>query len=420
MKSNFSILLFAASTLGMLAACSPADDADTMHADHDAHETHSDHDGHGNEHAEHGGEAHGSEAHEDVVELSAAEARDAGIVLSEAQTSLFQETLSLPAELRFDADRVAEVSPPVSGRVIRLFASEGEHVQRGDTIAIISSREIADLKAGFLKARASEKLAAQALQREETLFEDRITSEADLLTARAAFSEAEAEREAVENQLHAFGITHAELDGLDSAPDGSLANTPIHAPISGVVVARKATLGAAVTAEDASASALFTIVDGSVLWADIAVYKQDTGAIREGAAVTLQSQNGQTLAEGEVLMLLPVIEETSRTATARMIVENPDGDLRPGQFVTAEVAAGTSDPVLQISANAVVEVEGRTSVFVPNDHGFEPVPVRTGRTSSGRIVITDGLSPGDRFVSEGAFTLKAQLEKDAFGDGHVH
>ena len=71
-------------------------------------------------------------------------------------------------------------------------------------------------------------------------------------------------------------------------------------------------------------------------------------------------------------------------------------------------------------ANAVVEVEGRASVFVPVEGGFAPWPVETGSSRDGLTEIREGLSEGERFVSEGAFTLKAQLEKDAFGDGHAH
>ena len=64
--------------------------------------------------------------------------------------------------------------------------------------------------------------------------------------------------------------------------------------------------------------------------------------------------------------------------------------------------------------------QGRTSVFVPTEDGFEPVVVVPGTEVGGQTVILSGLSAGDEFVSEGAFTLKAQLEKDAFGDDHDH
>ena len=383
--------------------------ADAHHDDHADHEEHDDHEDHEDE-----GE------HSDHVELSRDAAAEAGIRVSRAARAPLQESLSLPAELRFDADRIAAVSPQISGRIIRLTATEGDTVTSRATLAVLSSRELADLKAEYLTANTAEELARQALEREETLFSDRITSEADLQAARAALAAASATREGVENKLHAVGVSHGELERLSDAADGTLANVRLSAPIGGVIARRTATLGATVSADDPAAPALFTIVDDRVLWADIAVYKQSTGSVQVGSLVVLKSESGTALAEGEIATVLPAIDETSRTATARMIVENPEGRLRPGQFVTADISVGDGESRLQVPSGAIVEVEGRTSVFVPTEDGFEPSVVVPGAEVGGQTVILSGLSAGDEFVSEGAFTLKAQLEKDAFGDDHDH
>ncbi|MEL7232506.1 MAG: efflux RND transporter periplasmic adaptor subunit, partial [Pseudomonadota bacterium] len=211
-----------------------------------------------------------------------------------------------------------------------------------------------------------------------------------------------------------------ELEGLNSAPDGTLANVSMRAPIGGIIARRTATLGASVSADDSSAPALFTIVDASVLWADIAVYKQDARSVQTGSAVRLRNESGAVVAEGKISVVLPAIDEGSRTATARMVVDNAERLMRPGQFVTAEIATGNAEPALQVPSGAIVEVEGRTSVFVPTDDGFEPRMVVPGKNISGQTVILSGLSESEPFVSIGAFTLKAQLEKDAFGDDHDH
>ena len=126
------------------------------------------------------------------------------------------------------------------------------------------------------------------------------------------------------------------------------------------------------------------------------------------------------LAESTIDLVLPVIDKTSRTATARIVVDNADGFLRPGQFVTADISTGQSNPVIQIAESAVQAVEGTPSVFIPDDGGFRPVPVETGQRSGGQIEIRSGLRSGDSYVSAGSFTLKAQLEKDAFGGDHDH
>ena len=75
---------------------------------------------------------------------------------------------------------------------------------------------------------------------------------------------------------------------------------------------------------------------------------------------------------------------------------------------------------LLVPKSALQTVEDQTVVFIETAEGFEPQPVSIGRTSQTHVEIAAGLHPGQRYVAEGAFTLKAQLSKGAFGDGHGH
>ncbi len=402
-------------------------DGHDEHDSHEGHDTHSDHEHGGHEgrsdddhesHDDH--DAHSEGEHSDHVALTPEAAREAGIVVSTAKTRLAGQSLVLPAELRFDADRVAVISPLISGLIQSLSAGEGDVVSRGDMLAVFASRELADLKAEYLSAATDETLARQVLAREETLFADRITSEADLETARAALASARVQRQGLENKLQAVGVSDAQLVELTEELDGSLATTELRAPIGGVIAQRTAMLGASVSADDPGAPALFTIVDDSVLWADITVYKQDIGRVRAGSPVVLRSETGARLADGEIAVMLPTIDEMSRTATARMIVDNSERQMRPGQFVTADITTGNGELALQVPSKAIVEVEGRTCIFVPTSGGFEPREIVSGSRLSGQAIVLSGLSEGEQYVSEGAFTLKAQLEKDAFGDDHNH
>ena len=70
--------------------------------------------------------------------------------------------------------------------------------------------------------------------------------------------------------------------------------------------------------------------------------------------------------------------------------------------------------------SAVQLVEDKPSVFVPVEGGYAPRAVMTGTKSGGFVEVRSGLTAGETIVTDGAFTLKAQLEKDAFGDGHGH
>ena len=367
---------------------------------------------------DHGG--HEDEGHEeggDHVELSAEAAEAAGIRTAVAETGAVSGQLKLPTEINVDADRVAKVSPQVEGFVAQIYASEGDIVQAGATLARLISRELTGLKTDYLGALSGELLAQTELERQENLWERQITTEAAVQLARATYSAARVERVSAENRLHAVGISHDELEGLADAEDGTLAEAYVIAPMNGKVIERSISLGEAVSA---GGEPMFVIVDDSVVWADIAVYKEDLGKVEEGQAVILQQNDNEVLAEGTISAVLPVIDEISRTATARLVVDNSGRRLKPGQFVTALIATGDAQPVVRVPSDAIVSVEGRKSIFAPTGDGFEPREVRTGASAGGFTEITSGLGAGDAFVSEGAFTLKAQLEKDAFGDGHGH
>jgi len=409
------------------AETSPTQVENHAHDDHDDHDEHDDHGEAEGDHEDHDDHTDAEGAHDDhdeaegdIVKLTAEAATEAGIETALVAKGAIAQSLSLPAEIRFDADRVANVSPRVSGVIGKLYASEGDQVNRGDTLALIRSRELASLKASYLTAQTRQNLANTALAREEKLFADKITSEADLQSARAEFEAAKADSDAAENELHAAGVSHAALERIATAADGANANAYLTAPIGGTVVRRTVTLGETVSAGDAGADPLFTLVDDSVVWADIAVYKQDIGRIRVGAPVALRTDNGDVLAQSTIAFVLPVINEASRTATARVIVDNADGSLRPGQFVTADLNVGEAATVLRVPQAAVQLVEDRPSVFVPVEGGFVPRAVLLGAKSGGFVEIRSGLEDGETIVTSGAFTLKAQLEKDAFGDGHEH
>lgn len=354
------------------------------------------------------------------VHLSADAARAAGITVSQVKVSDIAGQLSLPAEIRFDADRIANVSPQVSGIIRQLYASEGQSVELGERLARLSSRELADMKSDYLAALNAERVAMTVLNREEKLWAEKITSEADLLNARAVVQSAMTARESAENKLHAVGIGHQIIDILDQAEDGALSDYTVTAPIAGIVVRRPVTLGETVVSGEGGGEALFTVVDDSVVWADIAVFKQDLGAIGNDNPVRLMSQAGDILARGKVAFISPIIDETSRTATARVVIPNEAGALRPGQFVTAEIEIGSRRQAVLVPLASVQTFEGGQVVFVPIDDGFAPRAVMTGAIRDGLIEVTSGLLAGESFVNEGAFTLKAQLEKAGFGDGHGH
>ncbi len=130
MTFHWKPLLLAAASAFILAACNSESPSTEGDADLVVVETKQDDDA----------EVEGN----DVV-LSRIAAQAAGIRVATAEVGRMGETLNLPAEVRFDADRIANISPQISGIVRMLYATEGDAIQRGDRLALLASRELAEL-----------------------------------------------------------------------------------------------------------------------------------------------------------------------------------------------------------------------------------------------------------------------------------
>ncbi len=123
-------------------------------------------------------------------------------------------------------------------------------------------------------------------------------------------------------------------------------------------------------------------------------------------------------ATGTISYISPVVAEATRTATARVVMPNPDERWKPGMFVTARIVLATEPVRTLVPNDAIQTVDNKPIVFVPEEDGFAPRPVTVGRANKTHSQILAGLEPGDRYVMNGAFVLKAELGKGEGGHDH--
>ena len=174
-----------------------------------AQDDHGDEDHDGDDHGEdeHDDDDHGDEHGESAeVHLSQDQIDALGIAVSPVARGAVDGVIELPAEVGFDQNHLAHVSPRVSGVVRSVNIAEGDRVRAGDVLAVLSSRTLADAKAGYLSARARLDLAQSSFQREERLWERQISAEQDFLDARRALEEARIDVRSAGQQLDALGI----------------------------------------------------------------------------------------------------------------------------------------------------------------------------------------------------------------------
>jgi cobalt-zinc-cadmium efflux system membrane fusion protein len=192
----------------------------------------------------------------------------------------------------------------------------------------------------------------------------------------------------------------------------SLSNYVLAAPMSGTVVSRSASPGAAVDRE----SVICTIADLSNVWLEFPVYMKDLGRIRAGQEVRVRAEGGPAIAAtGTIGYVGPLLDAETRTAFARVVLPNRDGRWQPGRLVTSIVVIEHVTVPVAVPEDAIVRVGTGSAVFRADSSGFEVQPVTTGRTDGVMTEIVTGLERGAKIVTANAFWLKAELEKEAGG-----
>lgn len=349
------------------------------------------------------GNAAEHEEEEGAVDLTNEQIAGAGIKLGQPIAG-GAGTLDLPATIEGDPQGTQIVSAAIAGRVVALNRNLGQSVGRGQTLAVIESREAAQLKGQVEASRARLALANSNLAREQRLFSQRVTPEQDLIAARTAAIEARIAYQQAQSQVAAAG-----------GGGGGLNRLGITAPISGQVIARPVVLGQTVAAE----AELFRIANLGQVSLALNLKPEDAGRVSPGNTVMVTAAGRQSAAR--VSFVSPALDEQTRLVPVIAILDNRAGQWRVGEPVTASVQLSGSGGAgaMRVPAAAVQTVEGKQVVFVRTAHGFKATPVVLGDAAGDTIIVRSGLTGRERIAIAGTFTLKAELGKgEAEHGGH--
>ncbi len=336
-------------------------------------------------------EAHAGE--EGLIRLTPQQIAAARIELARPGTG-GAGAITLPATIEGDPQGTQVVSAAIGGRVVSLTRNLGQSVGRGETLAVIESREAATLKAEVEAARARLALAQSNLRREQRLFAERVSPEQDLIAARTAATEANIALRLAQQQVSAAG-----------GGGGGLNRLAIAAPLSGQVIARSVTLGQTVAAD----AELFRVANLSQLSVRLSLSPADAGRVTPGSAVTISAPGRRTSAR--VSFVSPVLDETTRLVPVVAIIDNRASQWRVGEPVTAAASVAGGSGGILVPGTAVQTVEGRPTVFVRVAQGFKATPVTLGQPSGEAVTILSGLTGREQIAVTNSFTLKAELGK---------
>ena len=347
------------------------------------------------------------------VELTDEAVRTSAIAIESAGPVKMRSELELPGEIMLNGDKLAHVVPRMSGVIREIRKNQGDNVKKGEIIAILDSRELAEAKRQYLETMHELEFAKKTFEREEGLWKKSIASEASYLERERDFREARLKHQSARQQLEALGVVKASLQAL-TEPNSVLTRYELRAPFDGVLVEKNVAIGQAVKEDDD----LFTLADLSSVWVDITVYAKDLGAVKVGQDVTVKSDTLNVSATGKIVYVGSLVGAETRAAKARVVLPDAARQWRAGLFVTVLVVEEEVTVPVAVKREGLQKFRDWDVVFVRAGNEFEARPLELGRQDGDWVEVTAGLKAGENYAAANSFILKADVGKS--GASHDH
>lgn len=359
------------------------------------------------EHDEHGEAGH--------VKMTAQVQKENGVAVAPVQKQRLPGVIGATGKVEANADRIAHVSPRISGKIVAVRASLGDGVSTGQTLATLDSVELAEAVNRYQQSRTKLVLAQSNMDRVKVLVAKKIAARKEIMEAESQYKTAQAELHSDRERLSLYGLTAADYQG--ESPKRPL--LPVRSPIGGVITEKHAIVG---ELADPSKS-LFTVADLSSVWVLVDVNEKDLAKVRKGqGAVVTVGAFPDLKFKGRITYIADVVDEATHTVKARVEVANPGRKLKPEMFASVQLTLpDDAPPVLAVPEDALQDLDGKKVVFVAETvDEFAPRPVQTGRVTGGMVEILSGLKEGELYAVKGSFILKSEVKKGEMVDEHHH
>jgi cobalt-zinc-cadmium efflux system membrane fusion protein len=340
------------------------------------------------------------------IDLAADDLKKAQIRTARVTNGVTEVKLRVPGIVKANEYREVHVTPLVGGVVKEVPVVLGDHVKRGQPLAVIFSSELAEAETQYVSYLAELDAEHKKLERTENLVKLGAASQQEQEEVAATHAAHESHVRAAFEKLKLLGASDSQIAALKQAEQIN-PNLVVPAPINGVVLTRNANLGLVVN----TAQELFTIADLSTVWVMASVNEKDFAAVRVGSQASVTAlAYPQRNWKGRVTYIQPQLDPATRTTQARIEVANPGETLRIEMYVDVEFSSpGPSGPI--VPEAAVQSIGERQFVFLSlksNEGSFQLRAVRLGPAANGYYSVLEGLNTKEEVVTDGSFILKAE------------
>jgi cobalt-zinc-cadmium efflux system membrane fusion protein len=377
---------------------------------------------------EHEGEEHHDEA-EDLVELTKAQYKTAGIELGNVEMRTISGTIPASGLLDVPPQSKVSISAPMGGFVKSTDLLQGSRVEKGQVVAVMQHQDYIQLQQDYLENVSQLEFLKSEYERQEILAKENVNAKKSLEQAKANYNSMKGTVEGIKSKLQMLNIN------LENLGKGNIQQTiNLYSPISGYVTKVNTNIGAFVNPTDV----LFEIVNTQQLHVELTIFEKDVPLLKVNQRVLFTLANETTHRVAFVHLIGREIS-ADRSVQVHCEIEKQDRELIPGMYLKAIVETDSSH-VSAVPEEAVVNFEGKKFIFIEtvevhekgekHEHGekeeekyhFKMVEVSTGETELGfiEVVLPEGFELNTKIVVKGAFSLLAKMKNSEEEGGHAH
>lgn len=349
-------------------------------------------------------------AEEGEIQLTSQQMVEQGLKVAVASTGLVEKLTTLPGKLVVNTDQQAHISPNFSGHVEQVNVALGQSVQKGQTLAVLIVPELIDQQANLRMAQVNLDLARKDYQREQQLWSQGISAKQDYQRAENAYRQAQITVQSSQARLNALG-----------ASGNNNGRFLIKAPISGVISKKDIVVGENVQLADQ----LFVIENLKDLWLEFNLPNTSNIHLQAGQILNFKTNGSDQNYQAKVQTLNPEADLQTGRLQVRAKVTTQADVLRPNVLVNVFVTDAQAKTALRVQKKALQQVEGKPVVFVieSEEKGLvhlkaQPIEVGVSSQDGQWLEVISGLTEGQKYIADGSFLLKSELEKDEAGHGH--
>jgi membrane fusion protein, heavy metal efflux system len=354
----------------------------------------------------------------------------AGFKIEPVRLVSFRPEQVTEGSIAIDDDLTTPVFSPYSGRVIKLIAKLGDHVEPGAPLFEIQASEFVqaqnDLITAFANLQSARSQLAQAQTTEKRAHElylaqggalkDWQQAQTDLVTAQNTVRSDEIAAHAVRSRLRILGKTDNEIAALEAQPTQKLNPvTVVTAPIGGTITPRQIGLGQFINSTAGGASGpVYTIGNLSTVWLVANVREADAPLMQLSLPVEVRvlAFPGRMF-KAKISWVAPSIDPNTHRLSVRADVENPDRELKPGMFANFSIITGKEATAPAVPQHAIVYECDTARVWVAGEDGtIAARSVRVGQIADGMVEILEGLTAGEKVVTSGALFIDRAASTD--------